>query len=81
MITLYDINMRTIIDLPDTQIQALAQLCQKEKMSRAEAVRTAVAEFLKQKNSPKDFQQAFGLWKNKKINAHRYLSHLRREWD
>jgi len=38
--------MRTVIDLPEEQIKALDSYRKKERISRAEAVRRAVAAFL-----------------------------------
>ena len=38
--------MRTLIDLPDTQIQALAALCERVKQPRTALIREAVAEYL-----------------------------------
>ena len=36
--------MRTLIDLPDAQIQALAALCNRVRQPRAAVIREAVAE-------------------------------------
>jgi len=40
--TLDDDVMRTIIELPDAQLESLSRLCRREKISRAEAIRRAV---------------------------------------
>jgi hypothetical protein len=52
--------MRTIVDLPQSQIDALAELSVKEGLSRAELIRRAVASFL-EGNAPQQ-EKAFGLW-------------------
>jgi predicted transcriptional regulator len=39
-------TMRTLVDLPDSQIQALADLCERIRQPRAAIIREAVAEFL-----------------------------------
>jgi metal-responsive CopG/Arc/MetJ family transcriptional regulator len=39
--------MRTIVDLPGEQVEALASLCEREGISRAEAVRRAMREFIR----------------------------------
>ena len=53
--------MRTIIDIPQHQLDALAQLCAREKISRAEAVRRALDTLLSgQKATTR--QAAFGAW-------------------
>jgi len=38
--------MRTIIDLPEDQLEGLAAVCEREKASRAEVIRRAVALYL-----------------------------------
>lgn len=51
--------MRTIIDLPEPQLAALAILEARQQASRAHLIREAVAEYLiKHASSP----SAFGLW-------------------
>ena len=44
--------MRTIIDIPEEQIQNLAYVCNVKKISRAEIIRRAVAMYL-QETMPK----------------------------
>jgi len=79
MMTLHDIPMRTIVDLPEEQIGALTRLCEEQRISRAEAVRRAVALMLKEAASEqKDF--GFGLWKHKRISSRKLVDNLRGEW-
>ena len=76
--------MRTIVDLPDEQIRALDAYSKKYGISRAEAVRRAVASFLpKRRQRRLDFRNdpAFGSWKNRDVNAVEYQRKLRAEWD
>jgi len=81
MMTLYDdTKMRTIIELPEEQVQTLGEICVEENASRAEIIRRAVAEYIHEKQAGKS-QNAFGLWKKKKINALKYESKLRAEWE
>jgi len=79
MMTCYDDAMRTIVELPDEQLEALGDICSKEKASRAEIIRRAVGSYILGKQSGKG-QSAFGLWKKKKINALKYEAKLREEW-
>jgi len=72
--------MRTIVDLPDEQLSALARLCEAQKISRAEAVRRAVDRLLKE-NASRTQDAAFGLWKNRPIEGQSYVAKLRREWE
>ena len=76
--------MRTIVDLPETQIKALDTYRKKEGISRAEAVRRAVAAFMPAR--PKagfDFAShpAFGSSKGyRKEDSVRTVRRLREEW-
>jgi metal-responsive CopG/Arc/MetJ family transcriptional regulator len=70
--------MRTIVDLPAEQVRKLAVLCRKEKISRAEAVRRAVEQLLRN-NSASGLRDYFGAAKTRG-NISRHLSRLRREW-
>jgi metal-responsive CopG/Arc/MetJ family transcriptional regulator len=71
--------MRTIVDLPEEQLGALARLCQEQKISRAEAVRRAVDHLLKD-SVPDQKDLGFGLWKHKRLKSRAYVDQLRSEW-
>lgn len=75
--------MRTIVDLPDEQIEALRRLCERENISRAEAIRRAVAQFLRETDErERAFRESFGAWKEKEMpDAVEYVRTLREEWD
>ena len=73
------------MDLPEEQIAALDSYCEEANVSRAEAVRRAVSEFVpvkkrEEKRSIKD-HPGFGSWKHKKIDGLEYQEKLRAEWD
>jgi len=72
--------MRTIIDLPTADVDALDALCVREGISRAEAIRRAVAQHLLA-NRAGDAGQAFGLWRARPVDGLRYQQRVRREWD
>ncbi len=72
--------MRTIIDLPEDQVRELRELCKTERISRAEAVRRALAQMLARKQSA-GRESAFGAWKGRKIDSRQFVEKLRREWD
>jgi len=77
---MYDaIIMRTIIDLPEDQVNALAELCKIERISRAEAVRRALGEMLAKKKV-RGKEQAFGTW-HKRGDSRKIIENLRKEWD
>ena len=69
------------MELPDEQLRGLTALCRREKISRAEAVRRAVAGLLEEQKPGGDgLAQAFGLWKGRPINSRQYVEQLRGEW-
>ncbi|HEY2933307.1 MAG TPA: ribbon-helix-helix domain-containing protein [Acidobacteriota bacterium] len=74
--------MRTIIDLPEDQIEALDEWCRRKKISRAEAIRQAVAQLLPRHKSSWRNHPAVGLWKGQKRRADsvEYVRRVRKEW-
>ena len=70
--------MRTLIDIPDDQAAPLAEACRRNDISRAEAIRRAIALFLKQQVSEVD--AAYGLWKDRGIEGIEFQERLRKEW-
>lgn len=73
--------MRTIIDLPDSQLAALRELELRKKVSRAELIRQAVAQYVV---LHADTADAFGAWKTSKRAPQDALvvqRKLRAEWD
>jgi metal-responsive CopG/Arc/MetJ family transcriptional regulator len=71
--------MRTIVDLPEEQIKVLAEICERQKISRAEAVRRAVAEYAS-RHATGEAERAFGLWRGRGIDGLAFERRLRREW-
>ena len=70
--------MRTIVDIPSEQLQQLTELCRREDLSRAEAVRRAIALLLEKQSGQPD--SAFGLWKGRGTDGVTYQRALRDEW-
>lgn len=84
MMTRDDDAMRTIVELPDTQLKALARLCRKEGISRAEAIRRAVDKLVgsdQASDEQEDLRAAFGLWRGRQPNGRAYVENLRAEWE
>jgi hypothetical protein len=75
-----DFIMRTIVDLTDDQVKSLAALCAAKGISRAEAVRRAVARLLAEEQLP-DRARAFGAWKRKRGDRAATIGKLRDEWE
>lgn len=72
--------MRTIVDLPDEQVEALKRLSKESRLSRAELMRRAVAEFIRHHGTD-GADEAFGIWKNHKREGLDYQCRLRGEWE
>jgi hypothetical protein len=70
--------IQTLIYIPDEQAAPLTRICQQAHISRAEAIRRAIALFLEQhRDAGKD---VFGLWKGRAIDGEEHQRMLRREW-
>ncbi|MBA3343428.1 MAG: ribbon-helix-helix protein, CopG family [Gemmatimonadaceae bacterium] len=72
--------MRTIIDIPPHILSEIDALAKKEKISRAEAVRRAMTEYLEKRPRSRP-HAAFGIWKSRKIDPLAYEDALRGEWN
>jgi hypothetical protein len=70
---------RTIIDLPPEQIEALDRLRAQRHMTRASLVREALATYLSSHHAGLA-DEAFGIWKKRKMRALSYEDKLRSEW-
>ena len=64
MMTCYDDAMRTIIELPEDQLEALDGICRRDEISRAEAIRQAVDTLIGRSGAGTS-ERAFGLWRNR----------------
>jgi metal-responsive CopG/Arc/MetJ family transcriptional regulator len=71
--------MRTIIDIPPDLLQEIDDLAKDLKISRAEAVRRAMAEYV-EKRPRSRADAAFGIWKSRKIDSLDYEDTIRGEW-
>jgi metal-responsive CopG/Arc/MetJ family transcriptional regulator len=71
--------MRTIVDIPEALVAQLDALAQRERVSRAEAVRCAIAEYVAKRDVAAS-DVAFGAWKGKQIDALTFVDRLRDEW-
>ena len=71
--------MRTLIDLPDAQIKALAELCEQVRQPRTAIIREAVAEYL-ERHAVKPIETAYGLWGADAVDGLEYQEQARAEW-
>lgn len=74
--------MRTIVDIPEDQIEALDRLRGPRKVSRSALIRAAVKVYLREHDTPglKDLP-GFGSWKGKGEDGLDYQRKVREEWD
>jgi len=70
---------RTIIDIPREQIEALDRLRTQQHMTRATLIREAIASYLTTHHAGLA-QEAFGIWRDKPVDALSYEHKLRSEW-
>lgn len=82
--------MRTSVDLTDEQIEALRSYCEREGISRPEAVRRGVDLLLAEHREARALlleerrdalAGVFGMWKDRGLDAVEYQRALRAEWD
>ena len=84
MMTSDDDSMRTIVELPDAQVKALARFCRREGVSRAEAIRRAVDKLVaggEMAEAQQNLQAGFGLWRGRRTDGRSYVEALRAEWE
>jgi metal-responsive CopG/Arc/MetJ family transcriptional regulator len=72
--------MRTLVDIPESELEALAAICKAEKLSRAAVIRKAIAAYIAQ-HRPDDLADdaAFGSW-GPGEDGLAYQERLRSEW-
>jgi predicted transcriptional regulator len=71
--------MRTLIDIPDAQIEALAALCERVNQPRAAIVREAIAEYIAKRRVAYQ-PNAFGLWGRDTEDGLAFQAKARAEW-
>ena len=80
--TPHDDGMRTIVELPAQQLAALDAWRVAHGVSRAEAVRQAVARFLLAEDAHASaIESTSGLWADRSEDGLAYQERLRDEWD
>ena len=72
--------MRTIIELPQQQLDALDVICRSEGISRAEAIRRAITRMVGEKRHSL-VTPAFGVWRDRPVDGLGYERRLRDEWE
>jgi hypothetical protein len=71
--------MRTLVDIPEDELEELNLLSRSRKVSRAELIRQAVAGFLAENRA--GVQDSFGIWSKRGVDGVKYQEKLRGEWE
>jgi metal-responsive CopG/Arc/MetJ family transcriptional regulator len=74
-----NVSMRTIIDLPEQQFTALGRFCERERISRAEAIRRALEAWLASR-LPAERASVFGAWEEGE-DSRKIVDDLRADWE
>ena len=72
--------MKTLVDIPESDMTRLTKLSKERKVSRAHLVRSAVSQFLREEE-PDTLDKLFGIWKDRNIDGLEYQEQMRREWE
>ena len=72
--------MRTIIEVPQPQLDALDAICRTEDISRAEAIRRAITRMVGETRHAL-VTPAFGVWRDRPVDGLVYERRLRDEWE
>lgn len=79
--------MKVLIDIPDPIIPVLASLCAEEKISRSEAIRCAIKQYVEARSAKekpaKGLMEHFGAWKgtSSECDGLELQRRLRAEWE
>lgn len=79
MITIYDIGMRTIVDIPENMVKTLDEISSFENRSRAALIRDALKSYLSE-HYYKENSNAYGIWRDKIVDGVEFQRNLRSEW-
>jgi len=72
--------MKTLVDIPDSDMLRLTKLSKERKVPRAQLVRSAVSQFLREEE-PDSLDKLAGIWKDRDIDGLAYQDEMRREWE
>ena len=78
--SVYDVIMRTVIDVPDEVVETLDRVSSSKRCSRASVIREALTKYVAELDRP-NMEAAFGVWSKKAKDGLEYQDGLRKEWD
>lgn len=75
--------MRTIVDIPESDIRKLDRIAEKKRVSRAELLRRATRQYIMDVENIPSFDEVYGLWKDRGDigDGVEHQRKLRAEWD
>jgi hypothetical protein len=73
--------VRTLVEIPASELEALNALSKAEGVSRAESIRRAIKAYVELKTPMPKLEDGFGLWKDYDIDGDEYQQKIRAEWD
>lgn len=72
--------MKALLEIEAEQVDLLKELCARDGISRAEAIRRAIDFYGKHMLPAAPLDAHYGYWKGRKIDADTYVDKLRAEW-
>jgi hypothetical protein len=75
------LSVRTLVDIPNHELESLSELSKADGVSRAESIRRAIKAYIEQKTPAPKLEDGFGLWKGKGIEGLEFQRKIRAEWD
>lgn len=72
--------MRTVIDIPDDQVETLDRLAVEAGQSRAALIRQALQQLISSRLRARDPKRFFGLWAPAREDGLAFQERMRAEW-
>jgi len=72
--------MKTLLEIEPAQVNLLSTLCKRDGISRAEAIRRAIDYYAERMLAPKNADEYFGYFSDRKVNSLAYVDELRDAW-
>ncbi|WBO22863.1 ribbon-helix-helix protein, CopG family [Sphingomonas abietis] len=71
--------MRALVDMSDSQVEALDVLARRKRRSRASLIRAAIDDYLA-RHRHQQVEDGFGLWGERELDGLAYQEQVRGEW-
>jgi hypothetical protein len=74
------VPVRTVIDIPDEQVEILDRMAAQAGRSRTALIREALDELISRREADRHLDAFFGLWKPSREDGLAFQTRLRAEW-